>query len=76
MNNECLALQGQSINGAPRQMTLPGLGAPYDLDRAITDLVQREFSVEARIARAVKCHQARKHLTRHHRLIKVLELAA
>lgn len=75
-NNECLALQGQSINGAPGQMTLPGLGASYEIEHAIADLVKREFSIEARVARAVKYHKPRRHLVRYQHLIKALELAA
>lgn len=75
-NNECLALQGQSINDAPGTMTLPIPGASYEIEHAIAGLVKREFSIDARVARAVKHHKPRRHLIRYQLLIKALELAA
>lgn len=74
MKNTNAGSASSDINGAPGAMTQPSLGASIEL--AIADLVQREFSVEARIARAVKRHQPRKHLIRHLRLVKALEIAA
>lgn len=74
MTNTNAGSASPDIKDAPGQMTLPGLGA--SIERAIADLVKREFSIEARIARAVKYHKPLRHLVRYQKLSKALELAA
>lgn len=51
-------------------------GQPCHIERAIADLVAREFSLAARIERARKSHRARRHLLRFQRLSKAAEIAA
>lgn len=51
-------------------------GQPCHIEQAIAELVEREFSLSARLARATKQHRARRHLLRAMRLQKALEVAA
>ena len=46
------------------------------IEDEIADLVDREFSLAARIALARKNHKRRSHLLRHQRLAKAAELVA
>ncbi len=51
-------------------------GQPCFIERDIAELVEREFSLQARIARATKAHRARRHLLRYQRLARAAEIAA
>ena len=74
MRNTNAGSASPDINDAPGLMTLPGSGA--SIEHAIAELVKREFSIEARVARAVKHHKPRRHLVRYLHLSKALEIAA
>lgn len=51
-------------------------GQPCNIARDIAELVEREFSLSARIERATQAHRARRHLLRAQRLSKAVEIAA
>lgn len=51
-------------------------GQPCDIEQAIAELIARDFSLEARIARAQRLHRKRRHLLRLQRLAKAVEVAA
>lgn len=51
-------------------------GQPCHIEQDIAELIAREFSLSARLARATKQHCARRHLLRYQRLSKAQEVAA
>lgn len=58
------------------QETFDLLMKGLDVEIAIRELVRREFSLDARIKRAVKNRKRRRHLTHFRRMVKTLELQA
>lgn len=57
-----------------KEAIAPGQSCHIEAD--IAELIARDFSLEARLARAVRQHRPRKHLRRYRKLTKAMELAA